>query len=488
MATTAPKFESEDKLLTRWLFVALGAYFGLRVMVRAVVDAGIVDLDEAQQVVWSQWWALGYGGEPPLYTWLQKLCFGLFGVNVFALALLKNVLMFGACAAIYGITGRLLSNVPHRLLGTLSLMLIPHWAWEAQQGLLPTTLAVALGAAALLVALELLRRPATWWFVTFGACLGLGVLAAYPFLMFAVALLATLASFDRGRQLLRDRRMQWAGGVGVALVLPHLVWLGFHWQVLTPTDSAGLLTRLGQLVAGVIWIGGIAGIVVTVLFRNHVFWRRPKDLLGPVSFPLGRLVVAGMGMAGVVALLAWGRKFEAHWLLPVLFVFPLWLMTRVDPVLLQPDAWKRIWQVFGVILGSAVAAGFLAHQHFPTFEVAERARSLGFERGVVVADTPLLAGNLRLEFPGSTVCAARLGTGVPPHVATNQTALIVWDLGKHKQVPDATREWLRVRFQLDADRLSPVPLRMAFGRGRNEFADIRIIVLKPAAAAKLRGL
>lgn len=487
MQASTPEPENDDKLLTRWLFVALGAYFGLRVVLHAVMGAGSVDLDEAEKLVWSQWWALGYGSEPPLYTWLQKLCCGVFGVNVFALSLLKNLVLFGACAALYAITGGLLSNLRHRVVGTLSLVLVPQWAWEAQRGLLPTTLAVTVSAVALLLALELLRRPARWRFVAFGASLGLGVLAEYHFLMFAGALVVTLGSFDRGRELLRDRRMRWAGAMTLLLVVPHGVWLGGHWRAFVPTGSVSLVERLGQFVAGVVAVGGIAALVVAVFFRNNLRWYRPKDLRGPITFPLGRLVVVGLGIAGAVAVLAWGMPFQEHWLLPVMFLFPFWLVLRVDPVLLPPQVWKRIWWTFAVIMGSAVLVGTIQPTHFPTAEVAERARAMGFVRGVIIADTPSLAGNLRLEFPNSTVCAARLGTEVPAQVATNQTALIVWDLGKHKQIPDAMREWLRVRFQLDADRLSPVPVRMAFGRGRNEFVDIRIIVLPPAEAAKLRA-
>ena len=54
----------------RWLWGLLLLYFGAQVVARLWVSDAL-ELDEAEQVLWTQQLALGYGTQPPLYTWLQ---------------------------------------------------------------------------------------------------------------------------------------------------------------------------------------------------------------------------------------------------------------------------------------------------------------------------------------------------------------------------------------------------------------------------------
>src|SRR3989338_934452 len=67
------------------------AYFTLQVTVRTFIS-GSLEFDEAEQVLFSQQLSLGYGPQPPLYEWLQKIFFTVFGLNVFSLSLFKNIL------------------------------------------------------------------------------------------------------------------------------------------------------------------------------------------------------------------------------------------------------------------------------------------------------------------------------------------------------------------------------------------------------------
>src|SRR4051812_364573 len=80
------------------LFVALAIYFGLHVLTRALLSNNL-QLDEAEQLILTQDWRLGYGSQPPLYNWIQKALFGVCGMNVVALSLLKNTLL--CCAYLF---------------------------------------------------------------------------------------------------------------------------------------------------------------------------------------------------------------------------------------------------------------------------------------------------------------------------------------------------------------------------------------------------
>ena len=75
-------------------------FFAARAVVRTVVS-DTPELDEAEQVIQAQTWAWGYGPQPPLYTWIQKLFFHALGTTIFALALLNGLILFGTCATAY---------------------------------------------------------------------------------------------------------------------------------------------------------------------------------------------------------------------------------------------------------------------------------------------------------------------------------------------------------------------------------------------------
>ena len=64
----------------------------LHVAARVAVSPAL-ELDEAEQALWSQALSWGYGSQPPLYTWLQAGWFALLGPGVLALSSLKFMLL-----------------------------------------------------------------------------------------------------------------------------------------------------------------------------------------------------------------------------------------------------------------------------------------------------------------------------------------------------------------------------------------------------------
>ena len=79
--------------LDRLVPLGLALYFGLHLISRVLVSPSL-ELDEAEQLLYLQALSLGYGFQPPLYTWLQALVFAFTGPGVFGLALLKAVLLW----------------------------------------------------------------------------------------------------------------------------------------------------------------------------------------------------------------------------------------------------------------------------------------------------------------------------------------------------------------------------------------------------------
>src|SRR5512137_2063125 len=80
-------------LQPRRVLGALALYFFLHATWRVLLTNSL-ELDESAQVLLAQTWSWGYGLEqPPLYTWLLRLFFNLFGLNMAALVFFKALLL-----------------------------------------------------------------------------------------------------------------------------------------------------------------------------------------------------------------------------------------------------------------------------------------------------------------------------------------------------------------------------------------------------------
>ena len=107
------------------------------VAVRVAVSPAL-KWDEAEQMLWSQQLALGYGSQPPLYTWLQWLANQVFGPSVLALSALKHALLALSFALMYR-AGRALLDERGAFWASASMLLLPPlyrcWARRGAAGL-----------------------------------------------------------------------------------------------------------------------------------------------------------------------------------------------------------------------------------------------------------------------------------------------------------------------------------------------------------------
>ena len=96
-----------DRPLLWLLLLALG-----HVAVRVAISPAL-KWDEAEQMLWSQHLAAGYGGQPPLYTWLQWAVNAIVGPSVLALSVLKHALLALAYVLMWGAARELLAATIH---------------------------------------------------------------------------------------------------------------------------------------------------------------------------------------------------------------------------------------------------------------------------------------------------------------------------------------------------------------------------------------
>ncbi|CAN0584769.1 unnamed protein product, partial [Ectocarpus sp. 12 AP-2014] len=140
-----------SETLSRYAPLLMLGYLVLQLVSRLIAPGGL-GLDEAEQMVTTQSLELGYGPQPPLYTWIQIAVFQITGEGKFGLALLKH----GCLTAIYlGIWVLARQAGANRLTAAAAMfgtMFLPSVVWEAQRALTHSVLSTALAVWSLVAA------------------------------------------------------------------------------------------------------------------------------------------------------------------------------------------------------------------------------------------------------------------------------------------------------------------------------------------------
>ena len=403
------------------LLAALAVYFLLQLLVRVTV-AGGVEKDEAEQLLWTQTLAWGYGPQPPLYSWLQWALFQLTGPTVVGLALLKNALLFATYAFTWAAARRLLEPAPAAL-AAASLLLLPQVAWESQRDLTHTVLVTSAAAATLWLAIGLLQRPGAWRCVALGVALAAGVLAKYSFVLVPLALAAAALPDRRLRAALLDRRLLLSVAVAALLIAPHALWLTGHWRDAMHVTAGKLALAPGSPLAHA--LGGAASlaaavagfltplwIVYAALFGRALWAERPARADGPWPAFFGRYF-ALLAAALLLLALAGAGSFKDRWMQPLLFCAPLALLVA-RPDVATPERLRVLRRVLTgamcvLLLGMAGRVVGVGHGlrpgdfNLPLAPLGEALRARGVRPAAVVSESSRLAGGMRLVFPGAAV-------------------------------------------------------------------------------------
>lgn len=401
----------------------LFGWFAAQVALRVLVSDSL-ELDEAEQMLATRTLALGYGAQPPLYTWIQYAFFGVFGVSVFSLALAKNAMLFAAWTFTL-LAARCVMPARAAWLATLSMLWLVALSWDAQRDLTHTVLATTIAAAVAWAFVRVARHPGVAAHVVLGVAAGLAVLAKYNNVAFLVVLAGTAFVVPRLRRRVFSMRLAWAFAFAALVVAPHALWLLDHWQL----ASAGTLEKMGAepgRTTPAAWLQGFASAALALVAFATPFWivvlaffgRRAWS--GPVDASAARFARAWLLLfvAMLAAMVVFGgvTHFKPRWFVPGLFALPAMFFAS-RPALAEgarADAYRRTTLAFGVLLFVLLAAKVPVEGRYlepgdlnePIGALAAALRADGFERGVVVTGERRLAGRLRAHFPASTIVLA----------------------------------------------------------------------------------
>ncbi|MSR54548.1 MAG: hypothetical protein EXS09_14855 [Gemmataceae bacterium] len=420
--------------------------------------------DESEQTLFSQRLALGYNDQPPIYTWLLWTVFQVTGVSLLGLHVLKSLILSAFYIGTYA-AARKLVEPKFALLGTLSLLLTPYFAWTALIDGAHTLFVAAFVPVAFLVVLRLLDRPSSGGFALLGLVVGLGVLAKYSFAILAVAIPLSLLTMPAYRSRLKDPRLLWTVAVAAIVVLPHAWWLHSHWQLVSerPMARSGVVERSAfteRIVTGLSSLSRTSllsvGSLLTVLLACF-----PKGcvriLLQPAESDrvrwLGRWLTIVCAILIVLVLLG-VSKFRTHWLIPLLVLFPAYVFARFAECPSPAKAQRQLLALVTLVILAVIAvrlAGVISDSHEGGknwgqakmhAEVASHLSAHDLEQATIFGDHPIACGNIRRSFPHATVVCSYYPAFVPE---TQGDCYVAWEATHLAEPMPGFREWLEKR-------------------------------------------
>ena len=430
-----------------WSLAGVIAYLGVMGFVVSFVFAA-VSLDAAEQLLWTQTLRLGYGIQPPLYTWLQWAVFAVSGVNVTALVLTKEILIGLTVLTTYLIAKRISGGDPRIAgLALCSFLFIPQFSYESHRDLTHSVLACALAAIEIYLLLKLVEGRRLLHYALFGAVAGLGLIAKYNYGLYLLALcLAALSLPDTRQALWEDRRSWLSVVIAAAIFAPHGLWLwtafdaqmaGQMAQKLQPVVEDHALAGIGRGLLTLIKVtAGFFALLIPVygwafLVRNCP---TPQTAKAPRPYAslLGRLLLIEFLLLLASVLVFQVSGFKSRWMQPLLFAVPTYLLLRLRPWINDLSCRRLVvlGSIFGVctlaILPVRVLWPDLLHGHkrfnTPFAALAQDLRANGFTGGLIATEDHWMGGNLRLQFPQSLIItpAFALAKGREP------VALMLW--------------------------------------------------------------
>jgi 4-amino-4-deoxy-L-arabinose transferase-like glycosyltransferase len=478
------------------VFWLIAVYYLLAIALR-VLRSEALESDEAEQLVQSQFFLMGYGRQPPFYNWLQYGVIQLTGPSIFALSLVKNLLLFLCCAA-YGLAARLLLKdrrlVAVAMLGVIAMPAVSVMAQRDLTHAIATLFAVALFLFAFL---RTLIRPSLSFYLLTGLAVGLGLIAKYNFVIVPVAAILAILPEPDLRKRIFDWRIIPALAVTAAICLPHGLWLLGNLTEATDgtiramrEDASGnpLLDRLSGL--GTLAVAILAGTLPVLAFFLIAFRRPPlieaRTATSQWSRVIGRMLLLCLVAVGLIGLGFGATTISEKWLSPFLVLLPLYLCLKLDAAgadssrsvarMLFPVAALALGFIGYMALGNVIGPrlGQYNKENLPSGPflrevLAERA---GTNPAYVIAADPFLAASARIELPGARILWPSFGQ-TPLLDATERglLGLIVWRVDGN-EMPDGLSAYLQAN-GLEAERLAPatraVPYLFSGGRDTVSF-------------------
>ncbi|AMY67890.1 glycosyltransferase family 39 protein [Frigidibacter mobilis] len=401
---------------TRSVVLLLAGYFLLQLALRLALG-GALETDEAEMVLLTPGFRLGYGPQLPLYSWIQAASFAVLGKTIFSLAILKNLMLFATYALTFA---ALRPMLPLRLAvaGTLGLALLPDVFWEGQRATTHSVALMLMIAATFAAMSGLLRRGRMADYLVLGLAIGFGGLSKYNYVLVPVALALAGMTLPQMRARLADRRILASLSLAAALVVAPVWWMLRHPEL---AFASGYKLTLGEAAVETLpWLSGLgdsfaglaAGLGLAALVAAALgFGLRSRAAAVALPEP-GETFVRLLARAALIAfaifligvVFAGATHVTSRWLLPVFLLAAPPLLIRAV-AMARPVAFRSLLGVVAVLAALTVVGMAGARMYGPARGAVDFADVEAALARFDPETTPILAdfyigGNLALRNPG----------------------------------------------------------------------------------------
>ena len=335
-------------------------YLLLHLSIRLIFDNSI-QVDDREQIISAQEILLGYDmPQPPLYSWLAYFFFKIFGVNLYALSILKYSLIFLTFIYIHKVANLVSNNIKNSSLITFSFLLMASFAWHMHQGFTHTvmlSLGIIMSTYYILKIIQGENRN-LWVFFMLGVSLAIGLLGKYSFILYLGLTFLVLLSNKKYREKFTEARFSLTFLTLFSLILPHFIWLAENWnriysyastRLAIENSSLSFLEVLNKLLLG--GLGFLSPLIIILFFItfDKLFFKvrsSKKACLNEIFF---RNFFIYLFFALIIFALFFDiKEVRVRWLHPILMIAPFWFFLLIERYDILSDKRIKFYLISGI--------------------------------------------------------------------------------------------------------------------------------------------
>ena len=377
--------------------------------------------DDAEQLLLTQDWSLGYGDQPPLYTYLAKLIFIVTGPTLLGLFILKAAILSLLAGAFLLIGKELGFRKDQHIASLCGLALIPQFIWSSQASLTHSVLTTTMAAYTLCLLIKLIRNPTKldWW-AWLGVFVAGGMLSKYNFAVFLAGLLTGSLLVPGIRRIMTSRGLLFSVGVSLILLIPHIAWIASNSDIAFSGIRDAKTTNLPALAWPFLGLGIALAFLspfwiaaLTLIWPERLRLQTAEPSREPAKALIQQLPLVMMVTILVVIIVVTKDVVpRSHWFQCLLFFTPISAASFLPPIPKSKVKWLTATALAGAAATTAILpsgillAGVTGKSRVRNQPVTELISSLRESHQIpdlIAANSIYLAGNARLAFPETIV-------------------------------------------------------------------------------------
>jgi len=381
-----------------------------------------LQVDDREQIVYAQELLWGYPmPQPPLYSWLSWFMFKIFGSNLFALSLLKYLLIFLMFYIIWLIADKVFVFNSSKYIALYSFLLMPSFAWHMHQGFTHTIL-LGLGIVLSLHSLVLIKEIQHYKnYLYLGFAFGVGIMSKYSFIIFMIAILLSALSIPSLRKNLLNIKIFLSLFVFFILIGPHLIWLQQNFiEISMQAQSRLLIDNEGLIIEKIkaifsLLIASLGFVTPLLFFFLITCWREifiKKNNITKTSYEkiFSNFYLLIILSCLILAIFFTMPYFKVRWLHPIMMIFQFWLLLRIESKREVKKKVRKGFVYFVIFLTSLVLIirvfqltfgpqfGIYGRLNTPIIETLEKIPREHFVNSIIYTDSYTLIAHLLTRF------------------------------------------------------------------------------------------